>query len=210
MENNKCEIEESGLHFIFEEGVQAVKFDNRLFYRNDFNKMPFSKGVDILADSREAIQMIEIKNCTGHEVENMWRTSVDNSKISSAPQGLDVENRDSLDIEVARKVASTITCLYRAWSKSERSERAAELATFWKGLCAPGILKDKKKLLVILFLEGDFSKGCPKTRSKKMMMKRIQDSINAKLAWLNCQVSVVDSDTYKERWFMMEARRQSA
>ena len=29
-----------------------------------------------------------------------------------------------------------------------------------------------------------------------MIMKELQDSMNKKLRWINCRVSVVDSDTY--------------
>lgn len=191
-------IEESDLKFNFDEETQAIKFDDRQFYRKFFNKMPSSKGVDILANSKDVIQFIEIKNCTGHERENMWRTSVNNSKLSSAPHSLDVEDRDSLDIEVAKKVASTITCLLGAWTKSEKSEYALELIEFWKGIADSKIASDKKQLLVILFLEGDFD---TKSRSKKAIMKRLQESINVKLSWLNCRVMVVDSNTYKERYF---------
>ena len=67
---------------------------------------------------------------------------------------------------------------------------------FWCGLNDSKIPTDKKKILVILFLEGNFEGSGVKSRSKKMMMARLQSSINQKLAWLNCQVSVVDSGTY--------------
>ena len=201
METNKVSIEESGLTFEFNEGTLAVKFDDGAFYRSEFNKSPESKGVDILADDKKVIQLIEIKNCIGHERENMWRTSINNSKVESAPHDLDVRGRESLDIEIAKKVVSTLVCLYGAWSKSESSEKARELETYWKGIFNSNIPKDKKKILVILFLEGDFNANGPKSRSKKMIMRSIQESINTKLAWLKCQVSVVDSDTYKERYF---------
>ena len=121
------EIEESNLKFSFTEGVKAIKFDDKSFYRKDFNNLPSGKGVDILADSLKLIQFIEIKNCKGHESENLWRTSINNSKISSAPHDLDVDGRESLDIEISKKVASTIVCLYGAWTKSNMSENAKEL-----------------------------------------------------------------------------------
>ena len=103
METNKVSIEESGLTFEFNEGTLAVKFDDGAFYRSEFNKSPESKGVDILADDKKLIQLIEIKNCIGHERENMWRTSINNSKVESAPHDLDVRGRESLDIEIAKK-----------------------------------------------------------------------------------------------------------
>lgn len=196
-------IEESNLKFEFEEEVEAIKFDDTDFYRKEFNKLPEGKGVDIIACSSDCIQFIEIKNCLGHEAENMWRTSVDNSKIGSAPRELDVDNRDSFDIEVARKVAATISCLYGAWTKSERTEKASKLTVFWKNLNDIKLIKDRKQLLVILFLEGNFNQRGSQSRSKKMVMQRIQASINSKLSWLNCQVSVVDSNTYNKRCFQV-------
>lgn len=44
-----------------------------------------------------------------------------------------------------------------------------------------------------MFLEGDFGS---KSRTKKMIMKRIREKISEKLKWLNCKVCVVDLDTY--------------
>ena len=195
-------IEESNLKFCFSDEVSAIKFDDTDYYRKKFNNLPSGKGVDILVDSENIFQFIEIKNCTGHERENLWRTSVNNSKISSAPETLEIGDRDSVDIEVAKKVASTISCLFGLWTKSESVENSLELLKFYGGMNDKKICKDKKRILVILFLEGDFNVGTRVgTRSKKMIMERIQDSIKKKLSWLNCKVMVVDSDTYKERFF---------
>ena len=191
-------IEESNLTFNFNNQTQAIKFDDTDFYRKSFNKMPSSKGVDILANSKDVIQLIEIKNCSGHEIENMWRTSINNSNIKAAPHGLDVEDRDSLDIEMVKKVVYTITCLYGAWTKSERGGSATELTDYWQGATEQKIKTDKKQLLITLFLEGNFS---TKSRNKKAIMHRLQESINTKLSWLNCKVMVVDSDTYKGKYF---------
>lgn len=191
-------IEESNLKFCFFDEVSAIKFDDTDYYRKKFNNLPSGKGVDILVDSENIFQFIEIKNCTGHERENLWRTSVNNSKISSAPETLEIGDRDSLDIEVAKKVASTISCLFGSWTKSESVENSLELLKFYGGMNDKKICKDKKRIWVILFLEGNFNF---RTRSKKMIMERIQDSIKKKLSWLNCKVMVVDSDTYKERFF---------
>lgn len=117
---------------------------------------------------------------------------------------MDTQNRDSFDIEVAKKVASTIACLYGAWTEIKRTEKALLLKKFWKALIDPKILKDRKRIEVILFLEGDFLKDGPQSRTKKMMMKRIQESISAKLEWLNCKVFVVDSNTYKKAMFELQ------
>jgi hypothetical protein len=195
------EIKESDLKFQFDDDIHAVKFDDTAFYRTRFNRMPSAKGVDIVADSSQMLQLIEIKNCSGHEAENLWRTSVNNSKLESAPSSLDVTDRDSLDIEMAKKVASTICCLYGAWTKAPRSPAAEELATVWACACHPKIPTDEKQLMVILFLEGDFEIAGSKTRNKRMIMHRLQESIQGKLSWLNCKVAVVDSDTYSQRCF---------
>lgn len=197
-------IEESNLAFKFSEDWQVIKFDDTDFYRDRFNKLPGAKGVDIISNSKEVIQFIEVKNCTGHEAENMWRTSVNNSKIESAPRELDVENRDSFDIEVAKKVSSTIACLFGAWTESRRTEKAQFLADYWKGLTDTDILRDRKKIIVVLFLEGEFFENGPKSRTKRMMMNRIRESISTKLEWLNCKVFVVDSSTYNRALFEIQ------
>lgn len=194
-------IEESNLTFEFSEEMMAIKFDGTKFYRDIFGKQPNGKGVDIIATSGDMVQFIEIKNCTGHEVENLWRTSVNNSKLDSAPQELDVSERDSLDIEMAKKVASTIACLYGAWTKSIQSSVASEMAEVWAHICDSDIQRLEKKILIVLFLEGDFGNSHSKTRNKKMIMQRLQDSIRIKLSWLNCRVSVVDSTTYNPKCF---------
>ena len=194
-------IEESNLKFMFPEYMTVLKFDDTKFYQGTFSKMPGGKGVDIIADSDEILQLIEIKNCTGHEIENNWRIHTNNRKVNSAPEDLHIENRDSLDIEIAKKVASTIACLYGAWSKAAQSDAAQELANVWHGVCVDGIQVSSKEVLIILFLEGNFDNPKSKTRSKKMIMKSLQDSIKAKLSWLNCRVSVVDYATYNPKYF---------
>lgn len=60
--------------------------------------------------------------------------------------------------------------------------------------------KVKKKKYVILFLEGDFGGH---TRTKKMMMLNLQRSMETKMRWLNCKVSVVDSNTYNNKIFQI-------
>lgn len=160
-------IEESGLKFEFSADCQSIKFDDTEFYRQQYSRLPSAKGVDIISDKTDRILLIEVKNCTGYELENAWRTCVNNSKVSSAPRGLKVEDRDSLDIEVAKKVASTITCLYGAWTKAERTPKAMCLSELWKGMESTKIQKDKKRIEIILFLEGDFGAQGSASRTKK-------------------------------------------
>ena len=182
-------LDESGLHFVFE--GNAVKFDETVYYKRHFVHQPGGKGVDFIAFSLNRIQMIEVKNCLGNEAENQWRIGKDNSSRAKRVSGQDETDRDSVDIEVAKKIASTIACMYGAWTKKSRSDSAEELATLWKAVTGSQILADQRQLQVILFLEGDF--GCH-TRNKKAIMKGLQESIKKKLSWLNCKVSVIDSN----------------
>lgn len=61
-----------------------------------------------------------------------------------------------------------------------------------------GIFGCDQAEIYYFILEGDFE--C-QSRSKKMIMGRLQESLKRKLSWLNCKVSVVDSDTYNRRRF---------
>lgn len=118
------DIREKDLVFSFPEQYSAVKFDDTKFYRDTFAKLSGAKGVDIIADSDTCIQFIEIKDCTGHEVENRWKTSINNSKRAAAAPHFDVVGRASYDVEISKKVASTIVCLYGAWAKSNQADSA--------------------------------------------------------------------------------------
>ena len=46
--------------------------------------------------------MLEVKNCTGYEADNVWRTRTN---------FINENGEESFDIEVAKKVAGTLTCL---------------------------------------------------------------------------------------------------
>lgn len=186
-------IEESGLKFEFPAKSKVIKFDDTEFYRKHFNKAPYTKGVDFLLDDKRSLVFIEVKNCKGDESNNNWRVTPNNCKHDTSKTTVDVEGRDSLDIEVTEKVRQTIAALVGAHSFENTRKSAEELKCFSDALTSEKILDDSKKILVILFLEGDF--GC-QTRTKRTIMKSLQDSMNTKLQWLKCQVSVVDSDTY--------------
>ena len=103
--------EESGLKFGFPEGTSVVKFDDTKYYRHFFNALPESKGVDIISVGEDAIAFIEVKNCLGEEGNNRWRIAPDNQKRDTAARTVEVEGRDSLDIEVSQKVAMTLAAL---------------------------------------------------------------------------------------------------
>lgn len=182
-------LDESGLRFAFD--GDAVKFDETAYYQRHFVHQPGGKGVDFIALSPNRVQMIEVKNCLGDEARNQWRIGKNNSSRAKRAPGQDETDRDSVDIEVAKKVASTIACLYGAWTKSPRSDSAEELAALWRAITDSQLPADGKQLQVILFLEGDF--GC-QTRPKTAIMTGLEESIRKKLSWLNCKVSVIDSE----------------
>lgn len=106
--------------------------------------------------------------------------------------------RESLDIEVTQKVAMTLAALAGVKTFGSGRKDTTELLKFAEEVFSDKFSLDQKKLLVVLFLEGDFGST---TRPKKMIMKDLQDSINKKLRWLKCRVSVVDSDTYSKKVF---------
>lgn len=186
--------EESGLKFGFPDGSDVVKFDDTLYYRNEFNALPGSKGVDFISDEKDTLSFIEVKNCMGNEGNNRWRIMPNNSKRMTTHTTVDVEDRDSLDIEVPQKVAMTLAALSGVKSYEKSRTSVAEL----KGITETSFSDKEKKKYVILFLEGDFGSH---TRSKKMIMGSLQQSMKTKMRWLNCRVSVVDSDTYDKKIF---------
>ncbi|MGN0293255.1 MAG: DUF6661 family protein [Lachnospiraceae bacterium] len=192
--------EESGLKFGFPDESIAIKFDDTKYYRDLFNALPESKGVDFVAAGRDAISFIEVKNCLGDEGNCRWRIAPNNQKRDTASTTVDVEGRDSLDIEVSQKVAMTLAALTGARTFGDRKTSLDELKEIITAIFSDDFADDKKKKYVILFLEGDFGGH---TRSKKMIMEALQRSMNTKMRWLDCKVSVVDSSTYNKRIFQI-------
>lgn len=192
--------EESGLKFRFPNKSTVIKFDDTLFYRKYFNKFPGSKGVDFISVDKNKIAFIEVKNCVGDEGNCRWRIAPDNQKRETTHTFVNIEGRDSLDIEVVQKVAMSIAALVGAKSFRDTKECLKELKDFIQFLSNDTFADDSKKKFVILFLEGDFG---GRTRTKKMIMKALQDSLNKKLQWISCRVSVVDSDTYDPKIFQL-------
>lgn len=192
--------EESGLKFGFPDENIAIKFDDTKYYRVLFNALPESKGVDFVAAGKDAISFIEVKNCLGDEGNCRWRIAPNNRKRDTASTTVDVEGRDSLDIEVSQKVAMTLAALAGARTFGDRKTLLDELKEIITAIFSDDFADDKKKKYVILFLEGDFGGH---TRSKKMIMEDLQRSMNTKLKWLDCKVSVVDSSTYNKRIFQI-------
>ena len=131
-----------------------------------------------------------------------YYTQIDNTKVDTSPTPVDTEGRESFDNEVAHKVAMTISCLLGAQTFGEnRPFQQGELIPYAKALENEKVAQRNKTIFVILLLEGDFQSG---TRTKKMNMDRIQLSIEKKLKWLNCKVSVVDAGTYRSDLFEVE------
>ena len=191
-------IYESNLCFEFSEESEVVKFDDTSFYRNYFNKLPNAKGIDFIVNSQEKLLFMEVKNCLGHENDNRWRLSTDNRKVNTAPTSVDTTNRESLDVEVAKKIGMTFSCLMGSHSKKGNCLAAEELEEYFKASIDSKIFQDRKNVWILLLLEGNFAS---RTRSKKMVMKSLKDSIKTKLKWLNCKVDVVDLETYREAIF---------
>lgn len=190
--------EESGLKFGFSERDIVVKFDDTKYYRDLFNALPGSKGVDFISIGKDAISFIEVKNCLGDEGNCRWRIIPNNKKQYTTSTKVDVKERDSFDIEVSQKVAMTLAALVGASSFGERKSSLDELQRIIRAVFSDKFADDKKKKYVILFLEGNFNSH---TRSKKMIMESLQRSMDTKMRWLNCKVSVVDSATYNKDIF---------
>lgn len=192
--------EESGLKFGFPDGNIAIKFDDTKYYRDSFNALPGAKGVDFISVGKDAISFIEVKNCLGDEGNCRWRIFPNNQKRDTTSTTVDTEGRESLDIEVAQKVAMTLAALAGARSFGDRKSSIGELKDIITTVFSEDYADDKKTKYVILFLEGNFGGH---TRSKKMIMDNLQRSMNTKMRWLNCRVSVVDSSTYNKNIFQI-------
>ncbi len=192
-------IEESNLAFTFPPHASCIKFDDAGFYRDSFNALPGGKGVDFIVDYGKELVFVEVKNCEGFERENRPRTE-------ASPDGRFASDSDTdtnrFDTEIPKKVAMTVACLTGAHSKRDVSPNAAGLEPYFQHLAALGSSPAKKELVVILFLEGDFSSS---VRTKKTIMDRIQHSTRSKLKWLACRkVMVVDAATCPGKYFTVQ------
>ena len=181
-------MNEGNLEFTFNESFKVIKFDDNEFYRKYFMKLPEAKGIDFIINDNNDLIFLEVKDCCGYERENLYRTRInfnENKKIS-------------LDIEVAKKIESTISCLAGAYTRKESCKTAEKFSELCENLKLSKIQTGKKQLWVILLLEGNFQ---VKARTKEMIMSEIQKSLKEKLKWLECKVSVVDINTYRKIFF---------
>lgn len=156
--------EESGLKFGFPDGNIAIKFDDTKYYRDLFNALPGSKGVDFISVGKDAISFIEVKNCLGDDGNCRWRVIPNNHKRDTTSTKVDVEGRDSLDLEVAQKVAMTLAALAGARSFGDRKSSIDGLKDIITIVFSEDYADDKKTKYVILFLEGNYGGH---TRSKR-------------------------------------------
>ena len=125
-------LDESNLRFQFKEGLLPIKFDESNFYTKRFNTLQGSKGVDFIVFDEETLYFIEVKNFSGHEIENKKR--------------LNANTEDSLALEVSRKVRDSIACLVGAFKNSND-----QLTPYFNRLKTKSV-----DIKVILFLEGRF------------------------------------------------------
>ena len=193
---------EGSLDIVFDESYCAVKFDDSLFYRKKFEKnLDGAKGVDCIAVSKDHLLLLEIKDCEGHESDNRWRVSPNNRKRDTSATPVDTEGRDSVDIEVAQKVIMSLACLVGAVRQKETDYIRNE----WNGVPDQLDFRNIPKICVVLFLTGDFS---TKTRTEKMILRGLQESIESKLKWLKCLVLVENMSTQRKKYY--HVRRQTA
>lgn len=170
------EFFEGELKFQFDEGYKVIKFDDSKFYREKYNKLPGSKGVDFIAYKDDDFIMIEVKDCLHHETENKSRTSTGK------------ENEETFDIEVSKKVASTFSCIVGANTYYKgTSENAEEIASLFSAIKATKI---NKTIRVCLVLEGNFEKTVT-TRKPRMIRNRIKEKMSTYLNWIHCCKVVV-------------------
>lgn len=188
-------ITEGKLTFYFPKDCTAIKFDECQFYRKYFNALTYSKGVDIIALSSNAVTLIEIKDFRGYESKNQNRIKTDYINYTNN------QYEESLDIEVSLKATMTIACLYGVFSESKKCNAANELMIYYNAFKSEKIPSCTQAINIVLFLEGQFK---IQTRPKKAIMTALQSSIKKKLKWLNCNVVVVDSNTYPQRLFQVK------
>ena len=173
---------EGKLDFTFSNNYKVVKFDGTDFYKR-YKSMPNGKGVDFILFSDDRIILLEIKDCSGYERENAWR--VEPNKITHKNNTYD----ESFDIEIAKKVSSTFSCLVGVGTYPK-----IDLTQDMKELCdvLDKLRRQKTNVSVILFLEGDFH---TKTYTKTMVMGKIKRQIKKYLSsWIsNITVNVIDS-----------------
>jgi len=196
-------IDESGIVFDFSNDLTVDKFDDTGYYQLYFKKLTGGKGVDFILKSDDTFMLIEVKNCAGHENDNRWRTFPDNSKRDTTATIVDTNDRDSLDIEIPKKIAMTLACLCGAHSKPHFQKHSDILKEYFNFIRKNNIPSEKNKIKVVLFLEGNFT---TKTMSQKSIMTSLNRKIKEKLSWLNCNVIVENIETCHNKYYTASMR----
>lgn len=159
----------------------------------------YAKGVDFLSLYGHRVLMIEVKNCTGYENENRWRTvpRPHRPAVYGAQETSSMNFYDgSFDIDVAEKVAKSIDCLFGAFTYGDRKSTTSPAAEYWRKIACKKFSEDQDKLYVILVLEGNFGSA---TKTKKIIMHSLQQALQKELRWLNCTALVMDSASFDNR-----------
>ena len=181
---------ESGILFEFSEDYAVLKYDDSDFHKYQFNALPGSKAVDFIAVNPNSVIFIEVKNCAGDEAGNRWRIAPNNTKRDTIPTGHDISDRDSLDIEIPQKVAMTVSAMVGAFSRPVPHRYSDGCFPIAGSLCAEAVHTGKRRIYIILVLEGRFANGL-KTNTERMVRDRIAREMKKKLKWLNCAVQVI-------------------
>lgn len=189
-------IEESGIILDFDDLFAVDKFDDTKYYLNYFKKLTGGKGVDFILISHDTLMLMEVKNCTGYEHDNRWRIFPDNSKRDTIAN--DNNDRDSLDIEIPKKVAMTFACLFGAHSQPQYQKSSDVLKKYFDFTKTNNISSGTNKIKVVLFLEGNFAS---KTIPQKEILRRLSRKIKEKLAWLNCSVIVENIQSHRNYYY---------
>lgn len=200
-------IEENGIVFDFDDHLAVDKFDESGYYQNYFKKLPGGKGVDFILKSEDTLMLIEVKNCDGHECDNRWRISPDNSKRNTTATIVNTDDRDSLDIEIPQKIAMTLACLLGAHSQPQFQTHSNVLKKYSNFIMMNNISTGTNKIKVVLFLEGNFGS---KTRPQKAILTSLGKKIKEKMSWLNCSVFVENIENHHNNYYTASMKADNA
>lgn len=199
-------IEESGIVFDFDDHLAVEKFDDTGYYQNYFKKLTGGKGVDFILKSEDTLMLIEVKNCSGHEGDNRWRIYPDNSKRDRTATMVDTEDRDSLDIEIPKKIAMTLACLCGAHSQPQFQTHSDVLKKYSDFIMTNNISYGTNKIKVVLFLEGNFaSERIP----QKAILTNLSNQIKKKLSWLKCKVLVENIESHHNSFYTASMKAEN-
>ena len=180
---------ESNIDFKFDDKFTAIKFDDTRLYNKFKDNISNGKGVDFIAYSNDKIILMEVKNCLGHESDNKWRIKLGTKKNT------DGTIEDCFDLEVAKKVSCTLSCLTGAGTFDEHN-RDDEQEQFTKIMKM--LIDHNHQIEIVLFLEGNFES---RVSSKKTIMgeiqKRLKNHFKGWFNYTNCRVidsSVANND----------------